>query len=347
MSFSSYDVDRRTKSARFYDQMNILVDWKKIERKINKYYQKGETLKGEKPYSGLVLFKMLLIGMWNKLSDVRLEEHVNDSLSATKFCGLQLEDQVPDNSTISRFRTLLCEKKAFDRLLEVVNDELEKHHLIINEGIKVDASLTDSPFRPRGKKTYQVAEDRKEDQLPESEKQKQEDSIREIVSDGVDKEARFLSKRGKPHYGYKKQIAVDGDGMVLSVHTTAANEHDSKGLQPLLEKTKREYLKKGVSTDKGYKTPSNDAYLKQKRIKNRIQDKAYRNRPLTDWQVKRNKLIAKSRWVVERTFGDQVIWFGAGKTRYKGLAKIHAQHVMEAICHNLKRSPKLVLLRAV
>ena len=92
--------------------------------------------------------------------------------------------------------------------------------------------------------------------------------------------------------------------------------------------------------------PSNDEYLKQKKIKNRIQDKAYRNRPLTDRQRKRNKVIAKTRWVVERTFGCEVIWFGAGKTRYKGLAKVHAQHVMEAICHNLKRSPKLVLLKA-
>ncbi|MFJ1429689.1 hypothetical protein ACILE2_02640 [Capnocytophaga canimorsus] len=27
---------------------------------------------------------MLLIGMWNNLSDVKVEEHVNDSLSAIK-----------------------------------------------------------------------------------------------------------------------------------------------------------------------------------------------------------------------------------------------------------------------
>ncbi|MFK8287636.1 hypothetical protein ACI76W_00100 [Capnocytophaga canimorsus] len=32
---------------------------------IDKHYQKGLSASGEKPYDGLLLFKMLLIGMWN------------------------------------------------------------------------------------------------------------------------------------------------------------------------------------------------------------------------------------------------------------------------------------------
>ncbi|WP_260391202.1 transposase [Bergeyella zoohelcum] len=52
--------------------------------------------------------------MWNNLSDVKVEEHVNDSLSAMKFCGMQLEDNIPSYSVLSRFRTEITEKKAFD-----------------------------------------------------------------------------------------------------------------------------------------------------------------------------------------------------------------------------------------
>ena len=44
-------------------------------------------------------------------------------------------------------------------------------------------------------------------------------------------------------------MGVDKNGMVLGVHTTPANEQDSKGLVPLLGKIKKEY-KKSVSTDK-------------------------------------------------------------------------------------------------
>ncbi|WP_115644048.1 transposase [Bergeyella zoohelcum] len=44
-----------------------------------------------------------------------------------KFCGMQLEDSVPSYSVLSRFRTELTEKKAFDLLLSEINHQLEKH----------------------------------------------------------------------------------------------------------------------------------------------------------------------------------------------------------------------------
>ncbi|MDR2586495.1 MAG: transposase [Prevotellaceae bacterium] len=49
--------------------------------------------------------------------------------------------------------------------------------------------------------------------------------------------------------------------------------------------------------------------------KNRIQHKAYRNRPLTEWQKEYNRLISKKRWVVERTFGGMRRWFRCGTAR--------------------------------
>jgi IS5 family transposase len=131
--------------------------------------------------------------------------------------------------------------------------------------------------------------------------------------------------------------------MILAVHTTTANEHDSKGLSPLLEKLSEEDLEGGVFADKGYKVPGNDALLKGKKVKNRLMHKAYRNRPLSRWEEIFNKLISKTRWVVERTFGSIKKWFGGGKARYVGLQKTHTQHVLQAIAHNLKRSPGILM----
>ncbi|XOD66909.1 MAG: transposase [Flavobacteriales bacterium Tduv] len=39
--------------------------------------------------------------------------------------------------------------------------------------------------------------------------------------------------------------------------------------------------------------------------------------------------MRKIRWVVERTFGSIKRWFRSGKARYKGLARVHAQHLMD------------------
>jgi len=59
-------------------------------------------------------------------------------------------------------------------------------------------------------------------------------------------------------------------------------------------------------------------------VKNGIQDKAAKNGPLTRRQLQRNSLIAKARYVVERTFGGQARWFNAKTLRYRGLALAHA-----------------------
>ncbi|XOD68177.1 MAG: hypothetical protein ACMUEL_02865 [Flavobacteriales bacterium Tduv] len=37
-------------------------------------------------------------------------------------------------------------------------------------------------------------------------------------------------------------------------------------------------------------------------------------------------------------------WFGLGKAHYKGLARVHAQHIMEAMAHNLYRSPGIIII---
>ena len=86
--------------------------------------------------------------------------------------------------------------------------------------------------------------------------------------------------------------------------------------------------------------------FKNRKVKNRIQHKAYKNRPLTVWQKKYNSLISKKRWVVERTFGGMRRWFGCGLARYVGLAKTHTQHLLEAIAYNLYRSPGIVMSTA-
>ncbi len=349
MSFSLAYVERRTRKNTFLRQIDQIIDWSKIEKEINKVYKKGKSVDGRPSYSGLLLFKMQLLQIWYNMSDPGVEDFVNDSLGAMRFCGLQLEDSVPDHSTLSRFRSELVAKKAYDRLLRKMNDQLKSKGIMLKEGkAQVDASLTDSPWKPKGKKEYVIATDREEENRNEADQQKEQkhQKLIEKTKPGVDSEARWTKKRGKLYYGYKHQIATDDDGLVEAVHTTTANEHDSKGLKPVLKKVPTP-KKKAALTDKGYKVPDNDDYLKEENIKNRIQHKAYRNRPLTTWQIQFNKLISKQRYKVERTFGGMSRWFGAGTARYKGLAKNHGQHVMEAIAHNLKRSPGLVMVKCV
>ncbi|PXW87295.1 IS5 family transposase [Nitrosomonas sp. Nm84] len=152
MSFSEYDVNRRTRKGNFLSQIGQLIDWKTIERKIAQHYAPGSDAAGRPAYSGLLLFKMLLVGIWNGgLSDESVEDMANSNLHVMRFLGLSLEDDVPDHSVLSRFRTRLTAADAWDGLLAQINAQIQMHNITIKQGCHVDASITHSAHKPKSR----------------------------------------------------------------------------------------------------------------------------------------------------------------------------------------------------
>ena len=114
------------------------------------------------------------------------------------------------------------------------------------------------------------------------------------------------------------------------------DEEDAKAAMRVIEviqpgvDTEARWVKKGGKSVFGYK-----------------QHTLVKNRLLTQRQSQRNSLISKARYVVERTFGSQARWFGAKVLRYRGKAKAHAWHILQAMAYNLKRLPRLYVSRQV
>src|SRR3954467_956793 len=194
MSFTGMYVSRRKLKSEFFTQINTLINWKEIEVLIKQYYNKGFSVAGRPSYPGLLLFKMCLLQTWYGLSDYEVEEKVNDSLSFMRFVGLQLEDEVPDHSVISRFRTEMTKQDAYEKIFERINKQLEAKGLIVKTGALVDATVTESPRRPKGKTTYAIADDRKEDERDEADirEEQQQKQLIKITQPGVDPEAAWL-----------------------------------------------------------------------------------------------------------------------------------------------------------
>ena len=278
-SFADLAADKRKVKEVFFNQINSIINWEKIDKLIKRHYNKGVSAVGRPSYSGLLLFKITLLQTWYNLSDYEVEDQVNDRISFSKFLGLSLEDNCPDHSVISRFRTEMTKRKVYDKLLE---------------------------------------------------------------KSGVDKEARWVKKRGRLHYGYKQHTATNEEGLVLAVITTAANESDTKHVEDVLDKIDTENYK-SIKADKGYKSENNDKVVKEKKLKNHILHKAKKNKKLTQREIEFNKLISKTRYKVERTFGTIKKQFGGAIARYIGLDKMHTQHMMQAIAYNLYRSPGIIV----
>ena len=336
IGFADLMVSGRKIKDDFFKQVDKIIDWKPIDQMICKYYKKGTSVSGRPSYDGLVLFKMCLLQTWYGLSDYELEDQVNDRISFSKFVGLSLEDSVPDHSVISRFRSELTKKRVFEKIFQLINQQLESANIIVRTGVIVDASITDSPRKPKGKKVYEAVEDRKEDEPTNT------PQLQEKVQPGVDTEARWIKKAGKLRYGYKKHVGTDPEGLVLGVVTTPANESDITHLDDILNASQ---VKKGmwVKGDKGYKSENNDKIIRGRRMKNHIMHKAKKNLALTERQNAFNKLVSKTRFKVERTFGSIKRWFNTGTARYIGLDKMHTQNLIESMAYNLYRSPGIIM----
>jgi transposase, IS5 family len=339
---------RRKLKDEFFNQINTLIDWKPIEKIIYKYYKKKESASGRPAYNGLMLFKINLLQTWYSMSDYEAEDRINDSLSFSKFIGLPVDMVCPDHSTISRFRSLMSNHKVYDQLLKEVNSQLESHKIIVKTGVIIDASIVETPLKPKTKAGYEIVEDRSETQRnPEAiEKEKNEKSYQKVYQPGVDSEGAWLKKGQKYYYGYKKHVVTDSQGLVLTVSTTSANVNEIAYLEEVLSTVD---LPTGTAFygDKGYKSENNDEILKKKGLKNRIMYKGKKNAKLNYWQTKFNNVCSRIRYKVERTFGSIKRWFSGGRARYKGQEKVHNQNVIESLAYNLYRSPGIVMLKSL
>jgi transposase, IS5 family len=336
LSFADLAVVHRAVPMPLFDRVNAIIDWKEIENEISKSYNKGRSVDGRESYSPLILFKMMLLQTWYGLSDKAIEMSVRDRISFSKFCEISMDESVPDSTVLCRFRNTLAKSNALEKLLKIINQRLESGNLMVIEGVIIDASVTATLRKPRGKKEYElVVEDRNEAACQSSQPESQ---LKAKIQSHVDTDGAWIKKSGKLMYGYKQHTVTNQEGFVLGIHTTSANQSDVKNLKPALDKVTLK-PRTPVNADKGYVSAENDKVLIEKRLKNRILHKAVKNKPLTALQKKINKKISQTRYKIERTFGSMHRWFKAATARYVGLEKTHAQHLLQGICYNLYRQP--------
>ena len=220
------DLRTRKIKTTFFTQINTLLDWKKISLIIDSNYHKGKSATGKPSYDGLLLFKMCLLQTWYGLSDYEVEDRVNDSISFGYFCGLNIDQAAPDHSTLSRFRTALTKACVFELLFKEINHQLEAHKIIVKTGAIIDASVIDTPLRPKGKSNHKVTEDREDEQ---------EVVITKDYASSVDTDGAWLKKRGIYHFGFKKHHVTDNEGLVLGVLTTKASTNEIANLEAVLD----------------------------------------------------------------------------------------------------------------
>ena len=141
---------KKTRREEFLDTMNRMIPWDHWIDLIKPYYPSG---KRGRPTRGIeTMLRMYLMQNWFNLSDAGLEDAIYDSYAMRSFMNIDFyKEQVPDATTLLKFRHLLEEHHIGEQIFADVNSRLEECGLIMHGGSIVDATIVSAPSSTKNK----------------------------------------------------------------------------------------------------------------------------------------------------------------------------------------------------
>ena len=312
MTFSDMEYSGRkrvTQKEKFLREMNEIIPWADWVKKIQPYYPAGK--RGRPPRGIEVMLRMYLLQIWFNLSDEGLEDAIYDSYAMRNFVGLNfLEEQVPDATTLLKFRHLLEEHKLGEAIFNDIKERLDQAGLMMHGGTIVDATIIHSTPSTKNKEGKR------------------------------DPEMHQTKKGNQWYHGMKVHSGVDcGSGYIHTITGTSANIHDLEEAPKLLRED--DTVAYG---DSGYLGLPNRPEIKENEKLSKINFRINR-RPSSlnvktsydgiDWEKVINHQKSSVRCKVEHPFLIVKRQFGYCKTAYRGIAKNMNRFYMLFGCANL------------
>ncbi|GAB3653520.1 hypothetical protein GCM10028813_25150 [Ramlibacter alkalitolerans] len=146
ISFSDAEYARKRKETRrevFLQEMELVVPWKVLLKIIEPHYPVAG--RGRRPYSLDSMLRVHLMQNWFALSDPAMEEALYEIASLRSFARLNLNELIPDETTILNFRHLLEANDLADDIFRPVNALLACKGLLLKQGSIVDATIIAAP----------------------------------------------------------------------------------------------------------------------------------------------------------------------------------------------------------
>lgn len=298
MTFSDIEYSnrkRKTKREQFLDMMDAIIPWNQWINIIQPYYPSG---KRGRPTRGIeTMLRMYLMQNWFNLSDEAIEDAVYDSYAMRTFMHIDFtEQQVPDATTLLKFRHLLEEHQLGEKIFADVTERLNAVGLIMHGGTIVDATIIASTPSTKNKEKKR------------------------------DPEMHQTKKGNQWYYGMKVHAGVDaGTGYIHTITGTAANVHDIEEAHNLIREDDHVvYGDSGYLGIEKHDEIKNDLHLRD--IEFRINRRPSSIKMPDDykginWEKHIEHRKSSVRCKVEHAFLIVKQQFGYSKTAYRGIAK--------------------------
>ncbi|MBQ7547388.1 MAG: transposase [Clostridia bacterium] len=153
ISFTEFEYRQRritTRRELFLQEMDRIVPWAQCVALIEPVYP--QSGRGRQPIGVETMLRMYLLQTWFRLSAKGTEEAIYDSYAMKQFMAIRFdEEQVPDATTLSRFRRLLLKNNLVDPIMALVNAALSVAHKTVRSGSITDAAVVKKPSKKSGK----------------------------------------------------------------------------------------------------------------------------------------------------------------------------------------------------
>ena len=131
---------KTTRRERFLGEMNAVVPWSRLEALIEPHYPKSGKV-GRPPIGVPRMLRMYFLQQWYTLADEALQDALYDNQAMREFIGIDLgRENVPDATTLLKFRRLLEQHDLTAAILAEVNAHLTERGLLMRQGTVVDAT---------------------------------------------------------------------------------------------------------------------------------------------------------------------------------------------------------------
>lgn len=306
-------------------RLDEVVDWSVFQPVLDRLPRAEPKGPGGRPaFSPLLMFKALVIASLYQLGDHQLEFQITDRMSFKRFLGLSEADKCPDEKTFWAFRESLVKNDLQRALFDIFHAALEAKGMFARKGQIVDATFVNVP---RQRNSREDNASIKAGETPPA----WADQPAKASQKDVD--ARWASKNGDTHYGYKNHVKVDSHSKLIDHFTeTPASVHDSQVLDEL--------IKEGDPTtyvDSAYSGSNCEDVFKKKGVKVKPIERAYRNKPLNGRQKRNNRARSRIRVRVEHVFATMRMSLKAEWNRCIGRIRNRAAIAMTNLVYNMVR----------
>jgi transposase, IS5 family len=338
-----FDLERRLEAISSkgdpLEAIKKIVRWEDfradIEAMTETAPEERKSNAGRKPYDALLKFKIVVLQSLHNLSDEQTEYLIRDRFSFMRFLDLEIEDLVPDATTIWLFREALMEGGLIDKLFARFGQHLEAAGYIARGGQIIDATIVSVP---KQRNTKEENEAIKAGKTPEGWEPRPAKNAQK------DKDARWTKKNDESFYGYKNHVGVDkAHKLIRKWDVSNAAVHDSQKLDDVLDLSN---TGKEVWADSAYRSSATEARLQEKGLQSRIYRRAARNRPLSERQASANTTRSRVRARVEHVFGHQQSSMGGKIVRTIGIARARFKIGMMNLGYNIRRLVQLERMAA-